>query len=75
MKCTDSALGGSFVAQRAAGGDERLRHHLAAERADRVLARVRADERVVVDAVEVEYRQQFVEVCALAQLTPWPLLV
>ena len=63
MKCTDSALGGRSCLQRAAGRDERLRHHLAAERADRVLARVGADERVVVDLVEVENRQQLVEVC------------
>ena len=51
------------VIERAAGGDERLGHHLPAERADRVLARMRADERVVVDAIEVEYRQQLFEVC------------
>jgi hypothetical protein len=45
------------VGQASAGRHERLRHHLAAERARRVLAGVRADECVVVDPLEVEYRQ------------------
>ncbi len=40
-----------------------LCHHLATERPHRIAARVRADERVVVEAVEVQYRQQFLEVC------------
>jgi hypothetical protein len=55
MKCTDSALGGN--------GYLRLRDHLAAERAHRILARMRADVGVVVDLAEVEYRQQVIEIC------------
>ena len=49
----------------AAAGHEGLRHHLATERPHRIAARVRADERVVVEAVEVQYRQQLLEVCLL----------
>ena len=41
---------------------EGLRHHLPAERAGRVLARVGSDERVVVDPDEAENRQQLFEV-------------
>jgi hypothetical protein len=51
------------VLQRAAGRDEQLRHHLPTEGAHRILARVRADEEVVVDGVEVENRQQLFKVC------------
>ncbi len=50
MKCAEIALGGSVSDTVRLRRHEGLRHHLAAERADRVLARVRADERVVVDA-------------------------
>ena len=48
--------------QGASRGHERLRHHLAAERAYRVLARMNTDEGVLVTLVEIEDRQQFVEV-------------
>ena len=48
--------------QASAGRHERLRHHLAAERARRVLAWVLADECVVVDPFEVKYREQLFEI-------------
>ena len=74
MKCTDSALGGRLSpSQRAAARDERLRHELPAEGAHRVLAGMGSDEPVVADAVEVQDRQQFVEVRQLDVVLPDPV--
>jgi hypothetical protein len=52
--------------QRAAARNERLCHELPAECPHRVLGGMRSDEQIVGDAVEVEYRQQFLEIrCAI----------
>ena len=75
MKCTDNALGGRSSSQRAAARDERLRHELAAERPHRVLTGMGSDEQIVGDAVEVQYRQQFVEVRQLEVILPDPVNV
>ena len=63
MKCAEIVLGGSFSDTVRLPATKDCANHLAAERAHRVLARMRADEGVVGYLIEVQYRQQLVEIC------------
>jgi hypothetical protein len=50
------------MGQHLAAGDQRLRHQLAAIRAAGVLGRVRSEERELIDTLEIQDRQQLLEV-------------